>query len=113
VIPVRVIILQAWEGAPFIALPGAITNISRGGARVQLRWECPQRARLLISVAAAKAGSSLSAEVVYSGPVPGGGCGPPVFGVRWVEKLSSETLRSVLAAQGLTASLGEANAPWA
>jgi hypothetical protein len=104
VIPVRIIIPQAWEGAPFIALPGAILNISHGGARVQFQWSCPQRSRVLISVPAGQPGGCLPAEVVWGSSPAESRPDAWVYGIRWEQRLSPGGLGSVLAAQGLTQS---------
>lgn len=102
VIPVRVEILPAWKGAVFAAVPGALLNIGRGGARLRVGWEFSPRARLFISLPVGIPGLRLLAEVIWASRAAGRGAESALYGVRWVEPLSSGALESVLLGQGLS-----------
>lgn len=103
VIPIRVVSIRVWEGAPFITLPGTLLNISRGGAGIRLRWVFPAGTRLLVSIPAGTPSLQPVAETVWSALASGHGHGLAVYGVRWMEKLSGRVLQSILLRQGLAA----------
>lgn len=103
VIPVRVEILPACQGDVFAAVPGALLNIGRGGARLRVGWEFHPRTRLFISLPKGIPNLRLLAEVIWPAPVSGRGGASALCGVRWVEPLSPDALESVLLRQGLSA----------
>lgn len=109
VIPVRVEILPAWKGAVFAAVPGVLLNIGGGGARLRVGWEFSPRTRLFISLPVGMPGLRLLAEVVWASRSCGGGAESALYGVRWVEPLSSGALQSVLLRQGLSSEAEVAN----
>jgi hypothetical protein len=117
VIPVRVEIIPAPTVVDFAAVPGTLLNIGRGGGRVRLRWEFQPQTRLFVSLPVCMPSLRLSADVIWvCHPFDRGG-EPAVYGVRWVEPLSSAILESVLMRQGLavTGVTGEgsrAPRPW-
>lgn len=101
VIPVRVEILPASKEAVFAVVPGALLEIGRGGGRVRVRWEFPPRTRLFISLPVGAPSLRLLGEVIWASQASTRGPEPAVYGVRWVEPLSSGILQSVLLRQGL------------
>ncbi len=111
VIPVRVEIFPSSEGAAFAAVPGTLLNIGRGGGRVRVRWEFPPHTRLFISLPMGMPSLRLPAEVIWACHPSERGPEPAVYGVRWVEPLSSAILESVLHGQGLASKREVAHAP--
>jgi hypothetical protein len=101
VIPVRVEILPSSPVAAFAVVPGALLNIGRGGGRVRVRWEFPPRTRLVISLPIGMPSLRLPAEVIWVCHPSDGAPEPAVYGVRWVEPLSSTILETILLRQGL------------
>jgi hypothetical protein len=101
VIPVRVEIFPSSQGAASSVVPGALLNIGRGGGRVRVRWEFPARTRLVISLPIEIPSLRLPAEVIRACHPSNGGPEPAVYGVRWVEPLSSTILETILLRQGL------------
>ncbi len=111
VIAVRVEIIPAPTGAVFAAVPGTLLNIGRGGGRVRLRWEFQPQTRLFVSLPVGTPSLRLTADVVWACDR---GAEPAVYGVRWVQPLSSAILESILMRQGLavTAEGSCAPRPW-
>jgi len=101
VIPVLVESFPISQAAAFAVVPGALLNIGRGGGRVRVRWEFPRRTRLVISLPIGMPSLRLPAEPIWACHPPGGGQEPAVYGVRWVEPLSSTILETILLRQGL------------
>ena len=101
VIPVRVDIFSTPPLAAFAAVPGTLLNIGRGGGRVRVRWECPAHTRPFISLPMGMPSLRLPAEVIWVCQPSDRGPEPAVYGVRWVEPLSSAILESILLRQGL------------
>ena len=102
VIPVRVEILPAWKGPVFAAVPGALLNIGRGGARLRVGWEFSPRSRLFILLPIGMPNLRLLAEVIWASRGAGRGGESAFYGVQWVELLSSGALQSVLLRQGFS-----------
>ena len=101
-IPVDVKIAQAWQGTIGPGITGGLLNVSRGGARVRLRCVLPPRTRLLVSVPAATGIRQIPAEVVWTSLAPGGRPVPGMYGVQWLERLSSDSLKSLCLRTGST-----------
>lgn len=101
-IPVRVEIVPLSTGAASDGPPGTLLNIGRGGGRVRVRWEFPPRTRLFISLPIGSTCLRLLAEVVWVSRPAERGLEPAVYGLRWVQPLSSGILGSVLLRQGST-----------
>lgn len=101
VIPVHVECFRTSQAAPFAVVPGALLNIGRGGGRVRVRRELPPRTRLVISLPIGMPGLPLPAELSWACHPSDGGQEPAVYGVRWVEPLSSTILETILLRQGL------------
>ncbi len=102
VMPIRVEIFPATNANGLTAVPGTLLNIGRGGGRVRVRWEFPPGARLSISLPAGSPTLRLLAEVVWASPPSDSAPEPAVYGLRWVEPLSSGVLEAVLVLHGLT-----------
>ena len=111
VIPVRVEIFPASKVAAFAAVSGTLLNIGRGGGRVRVRWESPPQTRLFISLPVGMPSLRLPAEVIWACHPSDRGPEPAVYGVRWVEPLSSAILESILLRQGLASKREVAHAP--
>ncbi|HSB70716.1 MAG TPA: PilZ domain-containing protein [Candidatus Methylomirabilis sp.] len=94
-IPVHVKIAQAWQGTIGPGITGGLLNVSRGGAGVRLRHVLPPRTRLVISVPAATGTRHVLAEVVWTSEAPGSGIAQGMYGVQWLERLSSDSLKSL------------------
>lgn len=101
-IPVRVEILPAWKGAVFAAVPGALLNMGCGGARLRVGWGFAPGSRLFVSLPVGMPNLRLLAEVVWASRATGRGAESALYGVQWVEPLSSGVLQSVLLRQGLS-----------
>ena len=114
VIPVRVEIIAAPTVAVFAAVPGTLLNIGRGGGRVRLRWEFQPQTRLFVSLPVGMPSLRPIADVIWARHPFDRGAEPAVYGVRWVEPLSSAILESVLIRQGLavTGEGSRAPRPW-
>ena len=95
-IPVNVEIAQAWQGPVGEKLPGGLLNVSCGGASVRLQKVLPPRTRLSVSVPTESGSRRLLAEVVWTSLTPGRRSSPGVYGIRWVERLSADSLESLL-----------------
>lgn len=111
VIPVRVEVSPPPPKAGFATVAGALLDIGRGGGRVRVRQELPPRSRLFISLPVGLPNLRLAAEVVWISPPSDRGLEPSVYGVRWLEPLSSGTLASVLLRQGLATAWEVGHAP--
>jgi hypothetical protein len=111
VIPVRVEIFPIPPTAGFAGVPGTLLNIGRGGGRVRVRWEFPPHTRLFISLPMGMPSLRLQAEAIWACHPSERGPEPAVYGVRWVEPLSSAILESVLQGQGLASKREVAHAP--
>jgi hypothetical protein len=96
VIPVRVERFRTSQAAPLAVVPGTLLNIGRGGGRVRVRREFPPRTRLVISLPIGMPGLRLPAELIWACHPSDGGQDPAVYGVRWVEPLSSTILETIL-----------------
>jgi hypothetical protein len=101
-IPAHVEIVHAWEGTSVAPALGEVYNISRSGAGLRLDRVLPPRTRLRVAITAMGAHQRLGAEVVWTSAVLGAGNkSPAVYGVRWLEQLSSSALESLLPAPAL------------
>lgn len=100
VIPVLVEVFPTLPKAGSAAVPGTLLNIGRGGGRVRLRWECPAHTRLFISLPIGIPSLQFPAEVIWAYHTSDRGPEPAVYGVQWVEPLSSAILESILLRQG-------------
>jgi hypothetical protein len=96
VIPVRVECFRTSQAAPLAVVPGTLLDIGRGGGRVRVRREFPPRTRLVISLPIGMPGLWLPAELIWACHLSDGGQEPAVYGVRWVEPLSSTILETIL-----------------
>ena len=98
-IPVRIGIIHAWQGSGLSSLLGSMSNVSRGGAEIHVRWAIPPRTELRISLPVSALGQRLLAEVVWTSASPGSNPASAVYGVRWKERLSQELLDTILLRQ--------------
>lgn len=111
VIPVRVEIFPTSKAVAFAPVPGTLLNIGRGGGRVRVRWQSLPQTRLFISLPVGMPSFRLPAEVVWACHPSNRGPEPSVYGVRWMEPLSSAILESILQRQGLASKREVAHAP--
>ena len=99
-IPVQVRITHAWEGSTRTSRFGSLFNVSRGGAGLAMSWVVPPRTRFTILVPAARADLRLLAEVVWTSLTPGRDPESAVYGLRWIEYLSGQSLEAMLPLEG-------------
>lgn len=99
-IPVQVQITHAWEGSTRTSRFGSLFNVSRGGAGLAMSWVVPPRTRFAIMVPAARADLRLLAEVVWTSLTPGRDPESAVYGLRWIEYLSGQSLEAMLPPAG-------------
>ena len=111
VIPVCVEIFPPSKAVAFAAVPGTLLNIGRSGGRVRVRCESPPQTRLFISLPVGTPSIRLPADVIWACHPFDRGPEPPVYGVRWMEPLSSAILESILQRQGLASKREVAHAP--
>ncbi len=98
-IPVQVQITHAWEGSTRTSRFGTLFNVSRGGAGLAMSWVVPPRTRFAILVPAAWTDLRLLAEVVWTSLTPGRDPDSAVYGLRWIEYLSGQSLEAMLPLQ--------------
>ena len=95
-IPVQVEIAHAWEGSTRTSRFGSLFNVSRGGAGLSMSWVVPPKTRFAVLVPAAGTDLRLLAEVVWTSLTPGRDPDAAVYGLRWVEYLSGQSLEAML-----------------
>ena len=93
--PVHVVIDHAWEGTAPAAFSGELLNVSCGGALLRLSGVLPPRTRLRLTLPTAVVARNLPALVIWTSAVPGTRTRLALYGIRWTEALSPQTLHSL------------------
>lgn len=94
-IPVHATIDHAWETTALKAFSGTLMNISCGGATLRFPVVLPPRTRLRLTLPTTVVSRNLQAQVVWTSVVPGKRARRPLYGIRWLEALSQQSLHSL------------------